>query len=434
MMEKENCEMLFEYLKSILYDSQVKELNIEELDEPYQKLGKGLSYLQHAVEEMLAYSADLSRGNLSGVYPARENMLCTNLKNLHANLNHLTWQAKQVAAGDYSQHVSYLGEFSEAFNTMTDQLRERETLLKEEAQKVKKRAEVIESYNELLVEMTRKRNEWILVVDEQSREIVYCNKSRDEKTIITGGSKACGREPEMNPKFCEKCTERLRFLNDILNWQDSEQYKVWEMGDEEQGVFRITTFQIEWRGCNAYAHIVADITEEKAAAERLTSKAYYDTGTGIRNRLYFEEYMEMLQQGNINVTLCYLDLDGLKFVNDRYGHTEGDNYIRSFVSLIQKAFRNTDVFARIGGDEFCIILPNSHRESVKKKLDGLLHEFISENDKDYPRSFSYGLVEIKDWSLVQTIEEIIKLADAEMYKCKRINKRKYHEKLDTHKL
>ncbi len=202
MMEKENCEMLFEYLKSILYDSQVKELNIEELDEPYQKLGKGLSYLQHAVEEMLAYSAiSLPGGNLSGVYPARENMLCTNLKNLHANLNHLTWQAKQVAAGDYSQHVSYLGEFSEAFNTMTDQLRERETLLKEEAQKVKKRAEVIESYNELLVEMTRKRNEWILVVDEQSREIVYCNKSRDEKTIITGGSKACGREPEMNPEF-----------------------------------------------------------------------------------------------------------------------------------------------------------------------------------------------------------------------------------------
>lgn len=427
MMEKDNCEKLFEYLRSILYDSEVEELNIEELDEPYRKLGQGLSYLQHAVEEMMAYSAELSRGNLSGVYPSRENMLCSNLKNLHANLNHLTWQAKQVAAGDYSQHVSYLGEFSEAFNTMTDQLRERESLLKKEAQKVQKRAEVIESYNELLVEMTHKRNEWILVVDEVSREIVYCNKRRDDNGLIVDRREKCNRDDQVNSDFCVRCMDRLSFLNNILNWQDSEQYKVWEMEDDEKGVFRVTTFLIEWRGRNAFAHIVVDITQEKEEAEKLTSKAYYDSGTGIRNRLYFNEYMEMLQKGNINVTLCYLDLDGLKLVNDKYGHTEGDIYIRSFVSLIQSAFRNTDVFARIGGDEFCIVLPNNHRESVEKKLDGLLHEFILENDKPYPRSFSYGLVEIKDWSGGQTIEEIIKRADTEMYKCKRINKKKYHK-------
>ena len=143
-MEKDNCELLFEYLRSILYDQQIHALDVKELDEPYQKLGKGLAFLQQAVEEMLAYTEDLSRGNLSGAYPSRDNFLCVNLKNLHANLNHLTWQAKQVASGDYSQHVSYLGEFSEAFNTMTAQLKERETQLKEEAQKVQKRAQVIE--------------------------------------------------------------------------------------------------------------------------------------------------------------------------------------------------------------------------------------------------------------------------------------------------
>ena len=54
--------------------------------------------------------------------PPRDNFLCENLKSIHANLNHLTWQAKQVAKGDYAQTVSYLGEFSEAFNTMTGQL------------------------------------------------------------------------------------------------------------------------------------------------------------------------------------------------------------------------------------------------------------------------------------------------------------------------
>ena len=75
-MEKDNCELLFEYLRSILYDQQIHALDVKELDEPYQKLGKGLAFLQQAVEEMLAYTEDLSRGNLSGAYPSRDNFSC----------------------------------------------------------------------------------------------------------------------------------------------------------------------------------------------------------------------------------------------------------------------------------------------------------------------------------------------------------------------
>ncbi|MDU5290200.1 MAG: GGDEF domain-containing protein [Clostridium sp.] len=410
-MEKDNCELLFEYLRSILYDQQIHALDVKELDEPYQKLGKGLAFLQQAVEEMLAYTEDLSRGNLSGAYPSRDNFLCVNLKNLHANLNHLTWQAKQVANGDYSQHVSYLGEFSEAFNTMTAQLKERETQLKEEAQKVQKRAQVIEEYNDLLVEMTRRRKEWIVVVDAQNRDIVYCNKRKDEKRI--------------DPEFCEKCRHRLSFRNDILNWQDSEQYKVWEAGDEEQGYYRITTFHIEWRGQNAYAHIVVDVTDEKQAANRLNSKAYMDPGTGIHNRLFFDEYMESVLEEGREVTLCYLDLDGLKYVNDHYGHNQGDNYIRSFVSLMKSSVRSTDIFARIGGDEFCVVIPEVEKETAEKKFAELLELFVAENKEEYPVSFSYGVVEIRRIGKRMTLEEIIKTADAQMYECKRRNKERH---------
>lgn len=117
-MEDKNCELLFEYLRSILYDSKVKTLDIKELDEPYQKLGMGLQFLEHAVVEMKEYSEALSKGQLSASVPDRDNFLCENLKNLHANLNHLTWQAKQVAKGDYTQKYRS-GEFSDAVNTMT---------------------------------------------------------------------------------------------------------------------------------------------------------------------------------------------------------------------------------------------------------------------------------------------------------------------------
>lgn len=410
-MEKDNCGLLFEYLRSILYDQQIRALDVKELDEPYQKLGKGLAFLQQAVEEMLAYTEDLSRGNLSGAYPSRDNFLCVNLKNLHASLNHLTWQAKQVASGDYSQHVSYLGEFSEAFNTMTAQLKEREAQLKEEALKAQKRAQVIEEYNDLLMEMTRRRNEWIVVVDEAGRDIVYCNKRKDEKRI--------------DPEFCEKCRHRLAFRNDILNWQDSDQYKVWEAGDEEQGYYRITTFHIEWRGQNANAHIVVDITDEKRAANRLNSKAYMDPGTGIHNRLFFDEYMESVLEEGREVTLCYLDLDGLKYVNDHFGHNQGDNYIRSFVSHMKSSVRATDIFARIGGDEFCVVIPEVEKETAEKKFAELLECFVAENKEEYPVSFSFGVVEIRGTGKRPALEDIIKTADAQMYECKRRNKERY---------
>ena len=121
-MEEKNCQILFEYLKSIVYDTPDEKPGLEDLESPYKRLGQGMEVLEKWLEEMRTYSADLSKGNLSGTLPSEENPLCMNLKNLHASLNHLTWQAKQVAAGDYSQQVSYLGEFSEAFNTMIAQL------------------------------------------------------------------------------------------------------------------------------------------------------------------------------------------------------------------------------------------------------------------------------------------------------------------------
>ena len=92
-----DTEVLFQYLKSILYDDHIKKPDFQQLKAENQKLALGLEVLQQQVEEMRHYSADLSQGNLSAKMPSRDNYLCSNLKNLHANLNHLTWQAKQVA-------------------------------------------------------------------------------------------------------------------------------------------------------------------------------------------------------------------------------------------------------------------------------------------------------------------------------------------------
>ena len=64
-MEEKNCEILFEYLRDIIYDSENAKLDLEQLDEPFWKLGKGLQYLDKAVKEVKHYSAEISKGNLS---------------------------------------------------------------------------------------------------------------------------------------------------------------------------------------------------------------------------------------------------------------------------------------------------------------------------------------------------------------------------------
>lgn len=159
---------------------------------------------------------------------------------------------------------------------------------------------------------------------------------------------------------------------------------------------------------------------ENQSRKKLANKAYYDTLTHIRNRFFFEEYMESVLEQEQSITLCYMDLDCLKNVNDNFGHNEGDAYIRRFVDTIKNAFRTTDMFARVGGDEFCLVLTGRLKGLAESKLAAALAAF-SEYDR-YPSSFSYGVVEIDCEKGVHRLKDIIKKADEEMYECKHRNK------------
>lgn len=402
-MKDENCEVLFEYLRSILYDQQIQAPDISQLDEQYQKLGKGMQVLQRMVEEMQQYSADLATGNLSGLYPPRDNFLCRNLKNLHANVNHLTWQAKQVAEGDYSQHVSYLGDFSESFNTMIRQLSEREQALKDEAELEKNRAIAMEGYNELLIELTKQHYEWIVVVEKESRRVLYCNQTLEH----------------FDENSCDHCWKRLEFHQDVVSWKNGDSERIREVRDSHGHFYRISTIDVEWRGCWAYAHIIADITREKQEVQFMAQKAYGDTLTGIQNRRFFEEMMGQLLVDRSWFTLCYMDLDNLKWVNDNLGHKEGDNYIISFIKAVQRRIRESDMFMRIGGDEFCLIFRNCHEDAVEQKMLKILDEFRKGGDGSYHPSFSFGLVEVSGSEEEISMDAVLARADERMYEFKR---------------
>ncbi|MCI8466507.1 MAG: GGDEF domain-containing protein [Lachnospiraceae bacterium] len=339
---------------------------------------------EEALETLTAYAEALACGNLSEILPAPEEISDETLLRLRGSL---------------------------------ERIRERAKSLREEASRISRYAELVENDNGLLVELLSRRNEWILVVDRESREILYCNKRRK------GG--------DGFDRACETCKKRLSFRSELLEWNEyngsSDQYSVWEMEGEREIYYRITSFPVEWNHRESIVHIVVDITDEKRMAHTLTSKAYHDPGTGIKNRLFFEEYMESILEEKREATLCYLDLDGLKYVNDTFGHLEGDIYIQNFVELIRSSFRNGDTFARTGGDEFCLVLTGRIKDLIDRKMEEILDSFQSEHYAEYQCSFSYGIVEIEGKDNEWTLDEILQKADAIMYECKRRNKAKYPE-------
>ncbi|HNR89461.1 MAG TPA: diguanylate cyclase [Spirochaetota bacterium] len=104
---------------------------------------------------------------------------------------------------------------------------------------------------------------------------------------------------------------------------------------------------------------VQDVTDAVLREENLNYLSMHDQLTGLYNRAYFEMEMERVQKSRMDtagVIVC--DIDGLKAINDTRGHQAGDELIRAAAGIIRKSFRDSDVVARIGGDEFVAIVPN----------------------------------------------------------------------------
>lgn len=150
-----------------------------------------------------------------------------------------------------------------------------------------------------------------------------------------------------------------------------------------------------------------------------------DKLTGLYNRYHFEETIDQIERGrHYPFSLVFVDVDGLKIINDYLGHKYGDLALKETASLLKKTFRGNDFIARVGGDEFAILLPYTQRNSAEircKALGDALKLYNKENNIP-PLSFSVG---VATTSGLETIRELFHLADLEMYKQKQKNLLKY---------
>lgn len=164
--------------------------------------------------------------------------------------------------------------------------------------------------------------------------------------------------------------------------------------------------------------VVQDITARKRLEDKLRYLSAHDPLTNLFNRLFFEEEMARLAKGrHFPVSIVSADVDGLKGVNDRLGHAAGDELLRQAAEVLRISFRPGDVVARIGGDEFAVLLPGASLmagESVLARVRRNENAYSASDDRPAVH-FSLGLATAEEG---QSLAETLRLADSRMYRNK----------------
>ena len=140
--------------------------------------------------------------------------------------------------------------------------------------------------------------------------------------------------------------------------------------------------RIEWDGRPASLNFLSDITERKAIEEKIHFMAQHDPLTSLPNRTLFfdrlERALSLAKRERRNLAVMFVDLNDFKPVNDTFGHGVGDLLLQSVAHRIESALRASDTVARIGGDEFVVLLPNLEHPVDVKDVAGKLGQVLSE--------------------------------------------------------
>ncbi|MPM35575.1 hypothetical protein SDC9_82168 [bioreactor metagenome] len=261
---------------------------------------------------------------------------------------------------------------------------------------------------------------------EKANDIFYMLTGFPKEEVI--GKTAISLGLWNNPK------ERQRFIKEL---KENLQLDNFEMDIRKKGNTIITVLisakVMNINGEEYVINVARDISERKKAEELLKSSekryrdlaedikylSYHDQLTGLYNRRFYEEELKRLDtERNLPLTLIMADVNGLKLTNDAFGHLAGDKLIKEIAEIFKNNFRQDEIIARIGGDEFIILLPQIDTKEAQEIMSRVNESFRNKQLDNMILSVSFGLA--TKYEVNKEITEIYIEAEDQMYRTKLI--------------
>lgn len=386
------------------------------------------------------FTIALGNGDLSASLTGFGGPVAGGLKSLQASLRHLTWQTRQVAAGDFSQRVDFMGEFAASFNAMVVSLaearRDMERMnarLQEELAQQLAMAEALRENQECFRLITENVNVVIWIMDAATLRFTYVGPyitrlrglSVEEALAETFEESLA---PDSRVRVMEKMAqnmERFRQTADVSVFFDSiEVEQLCRDGRCVHVEMVISAITDKAGKLKDFVGVSRDITTRKAVEQELTYLSNHDSLTGLYNRAFFDAELERATHSrDFPLSIIAADLDGLKAVNDTLGHAMGDRLIKGAAAVLLMAFRDDDIISRTGGDEFVVLLPCMGAEAATVLLGRIraCEESYNATEEGPAVRMSLGVATaLHGGEVAQALAD----ADARMYADKALRKQK----------
>lgn len=415
----DNEQKIIKHIDSLINEKNIPpELPIEIRDiQGIKEIDSTLRNLRYAIKSIGdgALSDQLSgNGYLIGL-----------IKNIQATLKNLIWHTKAVSKGNFSYKVEFLGEFSEAFNDMSNKLESTINELKDLEEKLRESEEIHRLLADNATDVI-----WVMDLDGKFK---YVSPSVEKLRGYTPEEVMLQSKEEL---LCEDSIEYMeKGLEDtIYAVKNNLPFKIFR-GDMEQPCKDGTTVWTDLTVSGIYDKennflgllgVSRDITERKKMEDEIRRLTEIDRLTQIYNRLKLDSVikseMERSKRSNSHFSIILMDIDRFKMVNDHYGHIVGDEVLKEIASIIKSSIRKIDTPGRWGGEEFLIILPESNlegalnlAEKLRKKIEK--HKFSKVGNL----TSSFGVAEFENGI---SENELLKRADDGMYEAKKTGRNK----------
>jgi len=316
------------------------------------------------------------------------------------------------------QHASYVGDKLTSVNGLVTDITEK----LEDESRIKQAASVFES-----------ANEGILICDENNL-IVRANKRVEQITgyletdLLNKNPKILGSDRQVkgfNSKLWQSLLQNGNWEGELWNRRKN--------GELYPGLLKISTILGENEKPAYFIGLLSDITHEKEHQKQLERMAHFDALTNLPNRFLLSDRITQaihaLQRNDEMIAIMFIDLDGFKLVNDTYGHPAGDFLLKILAQRLLDCMRDTDTVARIGGDEFVVVVSSTKDQhefaTIEQRILKETSKPVTYEDKQLQVSSSIGVVYYgHNYGKNEGSEQLLRLADQAMYSAKQRGKNK----------